>query len=417
MKWCVQFPEETILIIRPCLIAICMGNRPAAKLLNALLYRYSIRKEHKEDAENINENKQARGKAPDQDTSYRIYRKQSQLVADMCGEMTEKTLHDVAVPALQLLGYLDLEESMKANCYILHVDAITEALGQYDPEEGLSSRLEKFLISSLRLEKFLISSEEKIDKKNFQSRLEKVLIWNRNSSNYHRGRKASPEAASEGKSKNPRMNRDSNREKESNKESLDFPLSSSHSLSSVPLENATAEQLYARLNQLEQQNPELEQLFTPTTELSPSVEKPLPIASPTTENAEPRTVRKTDELQPALNLEEVRARGYWNRLGFIEKAASAKHWKTLAEHTKTFEQFESLFEYTRAQIEKDPRITKKEVNPGNMVREITGWKQEENRKLAQRVQPEQTRPMSLAERNREKMRLAGMIVPAVTGRN
>lgn len=108
----------------------------------------------------------------------------------------------------------------------------------------------------------------------------------------------------------------------------------------------------------------------------------LPIATVTTRNASitPDTRRDTEPLHPTLDLEEERARGYWHRLGYIEKAGSAKHWKTLAEHTITFEQFESLFEYTRAQLEKDPQITKKEVNPGNMVREITGWKQEEERK-------------------------------------
>ncbi len=201
MKWAVSFPEESILLVRPCLVALCAGNRPAAKLLSVLIYRYSIRQEHKTDAENINEVKGD----DSQDTTFRIYRKQSQLVTDLCNEITEKTLHDVAVPVLQLFGYLDIDESPAIHCYDLHIDAVVNALEAY--KQG-PKQLEKFLLSSLQLEKFLIDiqlEEFPINKKNFQLALEKILIANRNSSNNKRGRKPKPEAPGEPQSEEPQI--------------------------------------------------------------------------------------------------------------------------------------------------------------------------------------------------------------------
>lgn len=240
MKWCVTFPEETIMVVRPSLIAICMGDKSAAYLLSVLLYRYSIRREHQDDAENLNELKSSEGGEPSQDTTYHIYRKQSQLVADMCGVITEKTLHDVAVPMLQLLGYLDIEEHLQCNRYTLHIDAVEAALAVYKNQR---STLETFLIEQLQLEKFLIDKNyfqsrlekflmtsadlekpiaqlEKflIDKKKFQLQLEKVLIQNRKISHCARGRKASPKAVSEGKSESPKSNKSNNK---SNNKSID----------------------------------------------------------------------------------------------------------------------------------------------------------------------------------------------------
>jgi|SRR5579872_2118654 len=218
MKHCVQFPDDRFLAIRPCLIAICYGNRPAAKLLGVLLYRYNLRVENKDDAENINAIKAAKGEQADQDTSYRIFRKQAQLTEDMYGEMTEKTLHDTAVPMLQLLGYLDIEEHMQANCYIVHVDRVQAALNEYP-----SGQLEIFLISAIRaqLEKFRIDlcglelEEVLIDKKFFLSALEKVLIQNRKISNLKRGRKPALQAARRGKMKRPQnLLEDSKKDKE-----------------------------------------------------------------------------------------------------------------------------------------------------------------------------------------------------------
>lgn len=223
MKWCVTFPEETVLVVRPSLAAICAGNKPAGKLLGALLYRYSIRKEHQTDAENINEVKLAQGKQADQDTSFRIYRTQAQLVEDMCGEMTEKTLHDVAVPALQILGYLTIEELPGRNAYDLHIESITRALALYTPNSQEQKKLATFLTGQLQLEIFLIKLEDfpissddgknvpitletfLIDKKYFLLLLEKVLIANRNISNCKRGRKPRTEEASEGNFSEPQI--------------------------------------------------------------------------------------------------------------------------------------------------------------------------------------------------------------------
>src|SRR6266849_8651295 len=216
MKWCVTFPEETVLVVRPSLAAICMDSKPAGKLLGALLYRYSIRKEHQTEAENINEAKAAQGKQPDQDTTFRIYRTQAQLVEDMCGEITETTLHDVAAPMLQLLGYLDIEEMPGRNCYDLHLEPITAALALYNPNGREQPKLAAFFPGQLQLEKFLIQLEDfpiapnelekfLIDRKNLLLLLEKVLIANRNFSHCKRGRKPRSGAASEGKSEEPQI--------------------------------------------------------------------------------------------------------------------------------------------------------------------------------------------------------------------
>lgn len=205
MKWCVEFPEESVLLVRPSLKRLCLDNKPAAKLLSVLLYRYSIRKEAKEDAENQNEVKQARGETPDQDTTFRIFRKQAQLVTDAIDEMDEKTLHDVAVPALQLLGYLDIEEHPGVYCYIVHRDRVQEAINAW--KQG-PKQLELFLKAIPQLEKVLIAVRlEKvlINKKLFSLELEKVLIANRNISHNKRGRKPRSEAGSGSESADPQI--------------------------------------------------------------------------------------------------------------------------------------------------------------------------------------------------------------------
>src|SRR5260221_3502023 len=208
MDQCIKVPEDEVQAVRSCLVAICIGNRPVANLLSILLFRYNLRMENKDDAENQNAVKASKGESPDQDTSVRIFRTQAQLVEDMCGEITEKTLHDTAVPMLQLLGFLDLEEHMIANCYILHVDLVQQALNLYIPNRNEQPQLEKFLISTMQLEKFLITSDELekflIDRKNFLSGLEKVLIQNRKISNHQRGRKLATGATRKAKSQPPK---------------------------------------------------------------------------------------------------------------------------------------------------------------------------------------------------------------------
>lgn len=198
MKQRVKYPDDKFLAVRPCVTAVCLGNRPAGKLLGALLYRYNL----SSDDEIV-------------DGTFRIFRTQSELVEDdMCGEISEKTLCDVAIPMLQLLGFLDVEQRMASNCYIVYVNQAQEALDLYIPKQKEQPQLEKFLISNLQLEKFLISSSEGaqlekflIDKKNFQLQLEKFLIQIRNISNQNglkRGRKRASEATSSHMPKTPK---------------------------------------------------------------------------------------------------------------------------------------------------------------------------------------------------------------------
>src|SRR5260221_10043017 len=123
----------------------------------------------------------------------------------MIHEMTEKTLHKVAVPALLLLGYIDLEEYLTMTCYIVHVDRVREALLAYRKGD---KQLEQCIRSYVQLEKFLIGIQlEKfpIDRKSFLSQLEKVLIAIRNSSNLKRGRKPRSEAGGEAQSEEPQI--------------------------------------------------------------------------------------------------------------------------------------------------------------------------------------------------------------------
>lgn len=257
MRSGIPYPDERLLIVRPCHVSLCMDVRPAAKLLSALLYRYSIRQESKEDADNINELRKAEGREADQDASFRIYRKQSQLVKDMVGEITEKTLHDVAVPCLQLLGYLDLEEYPGMNCYILHIDRILRGIAAYtqDLKDKTCCQLEKFLIELPQLENVLISvkSLEKflIDKKNFQLSLEKVLMDNRKSSNCHRGRKPRTEAGSEGDFETPKIYRDIKESKKESKPTVTISeqdvLTHSSTPSSFSPEEETVYQLASQL--------------------------------------------------------------------------------------------------------------------------------------------------------------------------
>lgn len=240
MKWCVDFPEETVLVVRPSLKRICLGFKPAGKLLSTLLYRVSIRKEAKEDAENLNGVKVAQGQEADQDTSLRIYRTQAQLVADMVDEMDEKTLHDTAVPTLQLLGYLDIEEHPGCNCYIVHLDAVQQALRTLKEQKV---QLEKFLITHLQLEKFLIDPQlEKflidkkkfvLNKKYFLLQLEKVRIANRNISNCKRGRKPASQASAEGQNEVPQNLKDNKEILESNRENISGAIAPSLSESSL----------------------------------------------------------------------------------------------------------------------------------------------------------------------------------------
>ena len=198
MKSNIPYPDERLLIIRPCHVSLCLGVHCAAKALAALLYRYS-------------QSCSNEAKEIEQDTTFNIRCKQSDLIRDMIGEITEKTLHDTAIPWLQLLGYLEVEELPGKNCYILHIGRIFKGLEAYkqDLKNKTHCQLENFLIDIPELEKILIEVKELeiflINKKNFLLQLEKVRIGNRNISNCQRGRKPRPQAALEGDSSSLRF--------------------------------------------------------------------------------------------------------------------------------------------------------------------------------------------------------------------
>lgn len=226
-----QYPQGRMLVTRECMKAICLDNSPANTLLSVLMYWY----DHSPN-EAIN-------------GLFTVVRTQAALVTDACNEITEKTLHDVATPFLQLLGFLDVEEYAGGNRYTLHIDIIHTALKLWEEHRD---QLEIFLIKHLQLEKFLIKHEEVvnpekflINKKKFQSQLEKVLIANRKSSNCQRGPKPSPQGSSRPKRRKTENKREFSETITENEENSDPPASPSanDSLnhSSVFLENSHEE--------------------------------------------------------------------------------------------------------------------------------------------------------------------------------
>jgi hypothetical protein len=136
----------------------------------------------------------------------------------------------------------------------------------------------------------------------------------------------------------------------------------------VSLETATKQQLYDRLNQLEQESPELEQLFTPNVEkVEPSVDKQASdaslIANPaieknaepevTPKNVEPKTTRNTSskprsprvkvtqerKTEPLLSESARRVWDIWLDMPW-NKAIPPKLTETAAKHCETLSQVE-----------------------------------------------------------------------------
>jgi hypothetical protein len=190
------FPDEQVLVIRPSFNTICCKVRPAAKVLSYLCYQY-----------NNNRNPQL-----DENGGFTVKRTQAELVTAICDEMDVKTLHDTAIPWLLLLGFIDLIENQGTtpNEYIVYPDKVQAAISVCNQPQALrdmlssNARLELFLIEELplRLEKVLI-----VDKKKFQSSLEKVLIYIRKSSNHKRGRKAATGEALEAVYETPKISK------------------------------------------------------------------------------------------------------------------------------------------------------------------------------------------------------------------
>ena len=146
----------------------------------------------------------------------------------------------------------------------------------------------------------------------------------------------------------------------------------------------------------------------------------VPVTEPEslTHSSTPSSLSSSQEKQETPSPKEekpsseiARVKGYWKQLGYREEKSAA--WAELAEKTKTFDDFKSLFDFAAEQLRKDTKITNKEVHPGNMLNFLNGWKQEQAR-LAQPSQPKPPQRMSLAERNRMLEEKYGK--PSVAGR-
>ena len=188
-----KYPEnEPLLIVRPCLKFICLGIRPAAKLLSLLLYY-------------------ARNCSEDQ-AEYTFSCTQDELIEGLIDEMDVKTLHRSAIPVLRLLGYLDVDGSSYRYHYTIHLDLIRHLLGNYKDKqkvskiivismveqlEKLPTEIDKFPIvfSLQQLEKCLNEIDKcPIELDKLPIELEKCLIPFRQMSNSKRGRKPRLEA-------------------------------------------------------------------------------------------------------------------------------------------------------------------------------------------------------------------------------
>src|SRR5207302_6994058 len=111
-----------------------------------------------------------------------LCRTQEEIVAQSCNQIDVKTIHDAAVPLLQLFGYLSIKEKMNGNIYTLHLDRILAAYAAY---EGGEKKLRKFLKEALAQKQLefspIVMNDEQlekslINKRYFQLELEKVLI-------------------------------------------------------------------------------------------------------------------------------------------------------------------------------------------------------------------------------------------------
>src|SRR5260221_7054060 len=177
------YPKGRLLLVRDCTVDICLKNNPGAVLLSVLLFWYD--NPHKGDFYDAEKG------------TFTVCRTQEDIEQQACNQIDGKSIHNVAVPFLQLFGFLDIKEKMFGNLYAVNIKQVEAAYAvlPQGPEA-----LKQFLLSSLQLEKFLIELTEDelekflIDRKFFLLQLEKVLIRNRNISNCKRGRKPRPQA-------------------------------------------------------------------------------------------------------------------------------------------------------------------------------------------------------------------------------
>lgn len=127
--------------------------------------------------------------------------------------------------------------------------------------------------------------------------------------------------------------------------------------------------------------PSLSHSSTHSTQTKP----PSPIATVTTGNT-------------SFSSEEQRIDGYWQELGFEAEAndTNKAHWAKLSKHVHSLEEMKSLYEYTRARLQ---LVKDKTVYPGNLVKSVTGWKQE------QRPAPDKPKPKPYRDGKAEHERM------------
>jgi hypothetical protein len=120
MDWCVKFPKEPMLILRPSLRRACGGNRNSAKLLSYLLFC-------------------AKGLEVQVDAQLKpciaICRTQGQMAEEIDNELSARTLRDEAIPCLEDLGYLSTEEKRgdkQYTIYRIYPEAIQKGINQPD---------------------------------------------------------------------------------------------------------------------------------------------------------------------------------------------------------------------------------------------------------------------------------------------
>jgi hypothetical protein len=128
MKWCVCFPEEDILIKRPCLRRACLGNKTSAALLGFFLYQVSISKEFRLSIENSDQSRNEERAMPTQKMDINIHKTQLEIIAEMDNEISDRTLRDTAIPLLVALRYIDVDESDKANIYTIHLAQVQRGI-------------------------------------------------------------------------------------------------------------------------------------------------------------------------------------------------------------------------------------------------------------------------------------------------
>ena len=104
------------------------------------------------------------------------------------------------------------------------------------------------------------------------------------------------------------------------------------------------------------------------------------------------------ELDPLAIYDEAEKQQHrwWCRVALDAKIneTNKRHWQTLSRHIHSFEKFESLFEYVRELIMKDPNAKDKRVKPGNLANadNLSGWQQSEQAK--QRAEAQKSAPIS-----------------------